>query len=103
VTAETPREFFENLPERVDRSKAAGLTASYVFEVADAGTWTVRVDDGDVTVEEGAGNADCTIATSQETFMKIVRREQNPTSAYMLGKVRVRGSFSTAMKLQKLF
>jgi putative sterol carrier protein len=103
VPDETPREFFESLPARVDRSKAAGLTASYLFNIDGAGTWKVDVDDGKVTVTEGGSDADCTISGSQETFMKIVRGEQNATSAYMMGKIKVRGDMGTAMKLQKLF
>jgi putative sterol carrier protein len=103
VPDETPREFFESLPARVDRSKAAGLTASYLFDIDGSGKWTVNVDDGRVTVREGEEDADCTITSSEETFMKIVRGEQNPTAAYMSGKLRVSGDMGTAMKLQKLF
>ena len=33
----SPREFFESLESRVDSTKAAGLTASYVFEIDGAG------------------------------------------------------------------
>jgi putative sterol carrier protein len=100
---ENPRQFFESLPSRVDKAKAAGLTASYLFEIDGAGTWKVDVDDGRVSVSEGAGDADCTITTSEETFMKVVRGEQNATTAYMTGKLKVRGDMGTAMKLQKLF
>ncbi len=103
METENARQFFESLASRVDQSKAAGLTASYLFEVDGAGTWFVDVDDGRVSVQEGEQDADCTIAASEETFMKIVRGEQNPTSAYMMGKLKVRGDMGQAMKLQKLF
>ena len=101
--AQTSREFFEGLASRVDPAKAAGLTASYLFEIEGSGTWKVDVDDGNVTVTEGGGEADCTISASEETFMKIVSGEQNPTSAYMTGKIKVSGDMGAAMKLQKLF
>jgi putative sterol carrier protein len=101
---ESPREFFETLESRVDPAKAAGLTATYRFEIDGAGTWLVDVDDGKVSVSEnGSGEADCTISTTSETFMKIARGEQNPTGAYMSGKLKVRGDMGQAMKLQKLF
>ena len=103
MAEETPREFFETLPSRVDPAKAAGLTASYLFDIEGAGKWKVDVDDGKVTVAEGDGEADATIKGSEETFMKIVRGEQNATSAYMMGKIKVSGDMGTAMKLQKLF
>jgi putative sterol carrier protein len=56
-----------------------------------------------VDVSEGAGEADCTISTSAEVFERLVRREQNPTTAYMTGKLKVKGDMGAAMKLQKLF
>ena len=103
MEAESSRQFFETLESRVDQGKAAGLTASYLFDIDGSGTWKVDVDDGRVQVQEGGGDADCTISASEDTFMKIVRGEQNPTSAYMMGKLKVSGDMGTAMKLQKLF
>jgi putative sterol carrier protein len=98
-----PREFFETLESRVDASKAKGMTASYKFVIDGSGTWVVDVDDGKVTVSEGDGDADTTITASTETFTKIASREQNPTAAYMSGKLKVKGDMGQAMKLQKLF
>ena len=98
-----PREFFETLETRVDSSKAAGMTASYKFDIDGAGSWLVDVDDGKVTVTEDGGEGDCTISTSSETFLKIANGEQNPTAAYMSGKLKVKGDMGQAMKLQKLF
>ena len=98
-----PREFFETLESRVDPAKAAGLTASYRFEIDGAGTWTVDVDDGKVTVTENGADADVTISSSSETFLKIANGEQNPTAAYMSGKLKIKGDMGQAMKLQKLF
>jgi putative sterol carrier protein len=100
---EDPREFFETLESRVDASKAAGMTASYKFDIDGSGSWLVDVDDGKVTVTEDGGDADCTISTSSETFLKIATGEQNPTAAYMSGKLKVKGDMGQAMKLQKLF
>ena len=98
-----PREFFDTLESRVDASKTAGLTSSYLFEIDGAGTWKVDVDDGKVSVTEGAGEADVTIRTSQETFSALAAGEQNPTTAYMTGKLKVEGDMGAALKLQKLF
>jgi len=100
---DSAREFFEGLESRVDPSKAAGMTASYRFVIDGAGTWHVDVDDGKVSVTEDDGDADCTITASDETFMKIANGEQNPTAAYMSGKLKVSGDMGQAMKLQKLF
>ena len=98
-----PREFFDTLESRVDASKTAGLTSSYLFEIEGAGTWKVDVADGKVSVTEGAGDADVTIRTSPETFSALASGEQNPTTAYMTGKLKVEGDMGAALKLQKLF
>jgi putative sterol carrier protein len=97
-------EFFEGLPSRVDSSKIEGMNNTYRFDIEDAGSWTVDVSDGQVSVsQDGDAEADCTIATSEETFLKLVSGEQNPTTAYMTGKVKIKGDMGAAMKLQKLF
>jgi putative sterol carrier protein len=98
------REFFESLESRVDETRTAGMSNTYLFDIEGAGRWTVAVDDGKVTVTEGAaGDADCTITSSEEDFERIVAGELNPTSAYMTGKLKVKGDMGAAMKLQKLF
>jgi putative sterol carrier protein len=101
--AETAREFFESLETRVDPSKTAGMTASYLFDIDGAGQWKVDIDDGKVKVTEGPGDAECTISASEQTFERVVAGEQNATTAYMTGKLKVKGDMGQAMKLQKLF
>jgi putative sterol carrier protein len=101
--AEGAREFFATLESRVDESKTAGLTATYLFDIDGAGKWTVDVKDGKLNVTEGGDEADCTILISEENFEQLISRELNPTSAYMTGKLKVKGDMSAAMKLQKLF
>ncbi len=98
-----PKEFFDTLESRVDTARTAGMNTSYLFEIEGAGTWKVDVADGKVTVTEGAADADVTIRTSAETFSAIASGEQNPTTAYMTGKLKVEGDMGAALKLQKLF
>jgi putative sterol carrier protein len=101
--AESVREFFEGLETRIDPSKTEGMTNSYLFDIEGAGQWRVAVKDGSVDVAEGGGSADVTISSNEENFMRIVRGEQNPTTAYMTGKLKIKGDMGAAMKLQKLF
>jgi putative sterol carrier protein len=97
------REFFDTLESRVDPSKTAGVTNSYLFEIEGAGSWKVDVQNGSVNVTEGASDADVTITASEETFDRITAGELNPTTAYMSGKIKIKGDMGAAMKLQKLF
>jgi len=104
MPTESAREFFESLEGRAAESnKAAGLNASYLFDIDGAGKWTVRVENGQVNVSEGEEAADTTISASEDTFVKIVNGDQSPTSAFMTGKVKVSGDMGNAMKLQQLF
>ena len=97
------KDFFDTLESRADESKLAGMNNSYLFDIDGEGQWLVNVADGKIAVTEGGGDADATIATSGETFEKIVAGEQNPTTAYMTGKLKIKGDMGAAMKLQKLF
>ena len=97
------RDFFEGLESSVDQSKLAGVNNSYLFDIEGEGQWVVDVRDGTLTVNEGGGAADVTISSSAETFEKIRSGEQNPTTAYMTGKLKIKGDMGAAMKLQKLF
>jgi putative sterol carrier protein len=101
--AESVREFFEGLETRVGADKTAGMTNSYLFDVEGAGQWKVDVNDGSISVTEGVADADVTISASEETFLKMINREQNATTAYMTGKLKVKGDMGAALKLQKLF
>jgi putative sterol carrier protein len=97
------KDFFDNLGSRADAAKLAGMTNSYVFEIEGEGEWHVAVAEGKIDVTEGGGDADATISASGETFEKIVAGEQNATTAYMTGKLKIKGDLAAAMKLQKIF
>jgi putative sterol carrier protein len=99
------KEFFDGLETKADPAKLAGMTNSYLFDIDGEGQWFVNVQDGALSVAQGGGdgNADATISTSAETFEKIVAGEQNPTTAYMTGKLKIKGDMGAAMKLQKIF
>jgi len=100
---DTVQEFFETLTSEADTSKTEGMNNSYAFDIEGAGQWTVKVEDGRIRVVDGLDDADVTISASQEVFQKIVAGEQNPTSAYMTGKLKLKGDMGAAMKLQKVF
>jgi putative sterol carrier protein len=101
--AESVREFFQSLDGRPSSEKTAGMNNSYLFDVEGAGQWKVDVRDGAVTVTEGGGDADATITASEENLRKMVDGELNPTTAYMTGKLKIKGDMGAALKLQKLF
>jgi putative sterol carrier protein len=98
-------DFFAALPARAaaEPEKTRGLHDTYLFQVG-AGSWTVAVDDGTVTVTPGdAGAATCTISTDEETFLGIANGTSNPMVAFMRGKVKISGDTGAAMRLKSVF
>jgi putative sterol carrier protein len=102
--AETARKFFDDLAARTagGSERARGLTATYRFDVEGAGSWRVEVDDGAVAVSESDGPADCVISAPEDLFMRIVRGQQSPMGAFLMGKIRVEGETALAMRLKDL-
>ena len=100
--AASAREFFQTLETNVDPARAAGVNHSYLFDVEGAGVWKVDVNDGQVSVAEGEGDADVRISVSEEDFLKINRGELAPTTAFMTGKMKVKGDFGAATELEKI-
>jgi len=101
MTYESAEQFFSQLGSSSD-SRATNLTASYRFDIEDAGSWRVDVEDGAITVSPSHDPADCVIATDEGTFLGVVNGEQNPMGAFMTGKIRVEGDMGLALGLREL-
>ncbi len=88
-----------------DPAKVKGVEAVFQFELSgdDGGTFYASVSDGETEIVEGANDSpNVTIILSAEDFQKMMDGELNATSAFMAGKLKVKGDMSLAMKLQAL-
>jgi putative sterol carrier protein len=65
------------------------------FTIADEGSIIIDSDG----VRAGDGEADVTLSASAETFKGILDGSENPTAAFMTGKLSVDGDMGMAMKL----
>ncbi len=77
----------------------SGLNAKLKFDFEGAGQVFI---DGRATpnsVSNSNETADCTIVVSLDTFQKMLKRELDPTTAFMQGKLKVNGDMSVAMRL----
>jgi putative sterol carrier protein len=101
---ETAKQFFDDLAARTagGSERTRGLTASYRFDVEGAGSWRVEVDDGSVAVSESDGPADCVLAVPEDLFLRIVSGRQSAMGAFLMGKIRVEGDASLAMRLKDI-
>jgi putative sterol carrier protein len=103
MTAETARQFFDDLGARIDPERARRLDASYRFDIEGAGSWRLEADADRAVVTESTAPADCVISTNERTFLRIVSGEQSPMGAYMTGKVKVEGDLGLALRLRDIF
>ena len=104
MAATSAREFFDDLAARTagGSPRTRSLRATYRFDVEGAGSWHVAVDDGVVSVSETDAAADCVISVPEELLLRIVRGEQSPMGAFLMGKIRVEGDTALAMRLKDL-
>ena len=68
------------------------------FSITDEGSVIIDGDGARISDEE----ADVTLSATAEVFQEIMEGDQNPTSAFMTGKLSVDGDMSMAMKLAGL-
>lgn len=58
--------------------------------------------DGDKEVTNADSPADATIKVSMENFIRLAKRQIDPTIAFMQGKIKIEGDVAVALKLQTL-
>jgi len=64
-------------------------------------------EDGAIVLAENKASTtdqdtDCTICLSQDNLVKLLTRKLNPMTGVMMGKLKISGDMSVAMKLGKL-
>ncbi|MCG3188619.1 MAG: hypothetical protein LKCHEGNO_00728 [Burkholderiaceae bacterium] len=88
------------------RGKAAGaasLGATLTFDCGDAGVVVIDGAAGANTVDNTHRDTDCTITCSLDTLGELISGELNPTTAFMSGRIQVKGDMGVALKLQSIF
>ena len=104
--ADTVAGFFSELQSKVDPAKIAGMNATYQFAISGdgGGDWYVTLADG--TAQVAAGTAETpsiTLTASVEDWLKIVSGQLSGQTAFLTGKLKIKGDMSLAMKLQSVF
>jgi len=81
---------------------ASGLNATLKFDCGDDGVAYVDGRSTPNTVDNTDREADCTIAITRENLAALMTGELEPTTGFMMGKFKVSGDMSVALKLQRV-
>jgi putative sterol carrier protein len=86
--------------------KASGVDSVYQFDLSgdNGGQFWLKVKDG--AYEAGDGSSDnptITLTASADDFFKVVNGDMAAMSAFMGGKIKIKGDMSQALKLQSIF
>lgn len=84
-------------------SMAIGLNAKVKFDFGDDGIIFVDTTQSPPEVSRSAPDeVDLALVCSKDTFQGILNGTQDPNIAFMMGKLKVKGSMGLAMKLNSI-
>lgn len=98
---------FSNIEKRLKENPEPieKMNAIYQFDILgdNEKTYQLHLRGGNVVVEtRGLEGADCRIKIKDRDFMDMLFDKLNGITAFMTGKLEVKGSMDLAMKLQKV-
>lgn len=79
-----------------------GINAKVKFDFGDDGVIFVDATQSPPVLSHEDADADCVLICSIVTFEGFMNGTQDPTMAFMMGKLKVKGSMGIAMKLNSI-
>ena len=99
-------EALKEMYKTFDPNVAGDLNATYLFDISGpkGGKWILEVKNKKCDFKAGdINNPSVTISISDQDWLAIQEGKLNSQMAFMMGKLRVAGDISLAMKLQSVF
>jgi putative sterol carrier protein len=97
-------EYFATLYDRFIPEQAAGVTATFVYNLdgEGGGQWTVKVTDGALSVAPGAClDPTVTYQMKADQYVRLANGDLNGTQAFLTRKLKVSGSLPMAQRMNK--
>lgn len=97
-------EFFQRI-SGLDPSRLQGLSGVVLFDLTGegGGKWTVTFGTEEVKVEEGeTASPNVTLSMDATDFLAMTKGQLSPMSAFMQGRVKIKGDMGLAMRLQSV-
>jgi putative sterol carrier protein len=79
-----------------------GLNATLKFDCGDAGKILIDGKSTPNRVEQADADADCTVGITLADLWAMLEGELEPATAFMIGKLKVSGDMSVALRLQRV-
>ncbi len=101
--ADTSEFFSDYLPNKLKENPdlVSDIDAVFVFDIEDAGKWTVDLTGEGVINEGAADDAGCTVTAKKEDFETMLENPAQAMMLFMSGKLAV-SNVGLGMSLQKL-
>jgi predicted secreted protein len=95
-------QFFGALATRGRELNLGKATGTWQFDVEGAGTWTVKADQGSLTVANGASeNPTAQLFMSEAELLRLadVETHENPLTGLLRGAIHLKGDLAFAQRL----
>lgn len=103
----TPKDIFETRiagkTANADLQKKINAVFRFDLSGPQGGTWIVDFKPGTAGVRQADEPAQCAVSMTDTDFLSMLAGELDPTSAFMSGKIKVKGDMMLAMKLGQFF
>jgi putative sterol carrier protein len=96
---------FSKMGDRFDARKAEGVNATIQFELSgdNGGSYWLKIADSKLETGDGAIESPrMTLRASADDFYGMMTGTVNPMQAFMMGKIKIAGDTSLALKLMPL-
>ncbi|KAK3591180.1 hypothetical protein CHS0354_029032 [Potamilus streckersoni] len=104
--ADGPAKTFQEIEKLLGEEMIKSIGGVFQFNLTgnDAGTWYIDLKNGSGSLGQGEASepAQCIMTMDSEDFTKMFTGKLKPTTAFMLGKLKIKGDMGLAMKLEKL-
>ncbi len=102
----TIQQVMENTPKVFQPAAAEGVNAvvQFHFTGAEASDWVLTIAEGQCTTQPGQHDSPTmTMTIDSQDYLDIISGKLNAMSAFMQGKVKVKGDMGLAMKFPTFF
>jgi uncharacterized OB-fold protein/putative sterol carrier protein len=101
----TVNDIFNTMPDRFRPEGAAGVDASFGYDIKGAGQWRLTIRDGSMKLEKGADLSGCVavLRTDPDTFLGVNLGKIDGSTAMSAGRLTVKGDLVLFGRTSRMF